>query len=64
MLDIINTLAQFAKLCEAVKDLPRLPREALAPEEEITGEDEGDEEQGRNISRTISDTSFEEGMDW
>ena len=62
MLDIINTLAQIAKLCEAVKDLPRLPREVLATEEEITGEDEGDEEQGKDLSRTISDTSFEEGV--
>ena len=62
MLDIINTLAQFGKLSEAVKDLPRLPREVLSPEEEVTGEDEGDEEQGKDISRTISDTSFEEGM--
>ena len=63
MLDIINTLAQFGKLCEAVKDLPRLPREVLAPEEEVTGEDEGDEEQTGDIPPTVSETSFEEGID-
>ena len=61
MLDIINTLAQFGKLCEAAKDLPRLPRETLALEEETTGEDEGEEEITGDISRTISDASFEEG---
>ena len=65
MLDIINTLAQFGKLCEAVKDLPRLPPgQALATDEEITGEDDvGDEDQTGDIPPTISETSFEEGID-
>ena len=62
MLDIINTLAQFGKLCEAVKDLPHMPREVPAPEEEIPEEGEGDEEPEGDVSRTISDASFEEGM--
>lgn len=64
MLDIINTLAQFGKLCEAVKDLPRLPPgQVLATDEEITGEDECDEDQTGDIPPTISETSFEEGID-
>ncbi|XP_028415382.1 dynein heavy chain 8, axonemal-like isoform X2 [Dendronephthya gigantea] len=61
MLDIINTLAQFGKLCEAVKDLPRLPMEVLSPEEETPREGEGgDQEPEGDMSRTISDISFEE----
>jgi hypothetical protein len=38
-----------------------MPREVLAAEEEITGEDEGDDEHEKDLSRTISDASFEEG---
>ena len=29
MIDIINTLGQFTKLCQAIKDLPRLPKDGL-----------------------------------
>lgn len=62
MIDIINTLAQFGKLCEAVKDLPRLPKDVRAQDEETLEDDEGDGEQEGDITRTISDASFDEGM--
>ena len=56
MIDIINTLGQFEKLCEATRDLPRLPRDV-----EEGGEEDGGQEPQGETPRDVSDTSFEEG---
>lgn len=63
MIDIIHTLGQFTKLCEAVKDLPRLPKDAVVVNEE-TNDDvvEEDEEQVGGMPRTLSDASVDEGI--
>ena len=63
MIDIINTLGQFTKLCQAIKDLPRLPKDALVLDDEVNEElVEDEEEPSADIPRTLSDASADYGM--
>lgn len=63
MLDIINALAQFSKLCNAVSDLPRLSHKDTKQEEGVVEDNEDDDDYEHSDSlRTTSDLSIDEGM--
>ena len=61
MIDIINTLGQFTRLCKAVEDLPRLPKDALVVSDENEEMVEEEEDQVGEIANTLSEGSVEEG---